>query len=334
MLKSVCRKLPLTPSFLGLPKSDEEMMMRRMVRAVVFVLAASCLLFGSVAIHAQRQTRSGETEPVARRADVYCTGYISELPPRTDLELVGSEKENIKSYFSQGDVVYVNRGRESGLYPGAVYYVVRPVGKFRHPFKNKFLGYYVRELGMVRVLEAHDHTATAEVTVSCDMMTFGDLLKPYETVAAPSLSDVGPLPRYGEGSGGTTGQIVLATLFHEFLSANQVVYLDLGHRQGVRPGDLFTIFRSINRREGVVHYRDDDLAVKKSGGFESDRYEGGELPFDSNVQIPDVVGSRPTLPRKVLGQLVVLKVENNACVALITRSVAEINIGDFVERAN
>ncbi|HEU4390114.1 MAG TPA: hypothetical protein VFV34_20090 [Blastocatellia bacterium] len=308
--------------------------MKIMVRAVAITLAASCLLFGSVAIHAQRQTQSGDSRPVAKRTDIYCTGFISELPPRADLELVGAEKENIKSVFSQGDIVYLNQGRQSGLYPGAVYYVVRPIGKFHHPFKNKLLGYYVRELGMVRVLEVHDHTSTAEVTVSCDMMTFGDLLKPFETVPAPPAPNSGPLPRYGEGTGGTTGQIVLSPLFHEWLGANQIVYLDLGNRQGIRPGDQFTIFRSINRREGVVHYRDDDLAIKRTTGYESDRYEGGELPFEPTVQIPDVVGRRPTLPRKVLGELVVLKVENNACVAIITRSVAEINIGDWVERAN
>jgi hypothetical protein len=265
---------------------------------------------------------------------MYCAGYISELPPRTDLQIVGSEKEYIKSDYSQGDVVYLNKGRESGLYPGAIYYVVRPVGKFRHPFKKKFLGYYVRELGMVRVMEVQERTATAEVTISCDMMTFGDLLKPYEAQVGPSVEENPVLPRYGEGSGGTTGQIVLSTLYHEFLGANQIVYLDLGHRQGIRPGDQFTIFRKINRREGVVRFRDDNIAtVKKSTGFESDRYEGGELPLEvATSPIPDVVHRRPTLPRKVLGQLVVLKVENNACVALITRSVAEINIGDFVER--
>jgi hypothetical protein len=43
---------------------------------------------------------------------------------------------------------------------------------------------------------------------------------------------------------------------------------------------------------------------------------------------------RPPLPRKVLGELVVLKVEKGASVALITRTTAEVQIGDMIERSN
>ena len=43
---------------------------------------------------------------------------------------------------------------------------------------------------------------------------------------------------------------------------------------------------------------------------------------------------RPALPHKVLGELVVIKVEKGASVALITRTTAEVQIGDMVERSN
>jgi hypothetical protein len=308
--------------------------MNRTVRAVL-VFAACCLVFSSTATRAQQQAQPNDAEPVAKRADIYCTGFISELPPRTDLQIVGSEKENIKSLFSLGDVVYLNKGREAGLYPGALYYVIRPVGKVRHPFTKKKLGYFVRELGMVRVMEVQDRTATAEVAVSCDMITFGDSLRAFEAQTAPGLADEKPLPRYGEGSGGTTGQIVMSPMFHEFLATNRIVYIDLGHRQGIRPGETFTIFRRVNRREGITKFRDDDVAAHGSGGFGSDRYRGGDIAIESTPRsIPDVLASRPVMPRKVLGEMVILKVENTASVAMITRSVAEVNVGDFVERAN
>ena len=38
--------------------------------------------------------------------------------------------------------------------------------------------------------------------------------------------------------------------------------------------------------------------------------------------------------RKVLGELVVLKVEKTASVAIITRTTAEVQIGDRIERSN
>jgi hypothetical protein len=43
---------------------------------------------------------------------------------------------------------------------------------------------------------------------------------------------------------------------------------------------------------------------------------------------------RPPMPHKVLGELVVLKVEKTASVALITRTTAEVQIGDQIERSH
>jgi len=282
-----------------------------------------------------RQQNSNQTEPVAQRTDIYCTGFIADAPPRVDLQVVGAEKENWKSTFAQGDVVFLNRGRAAGVKPGAVYYIIRPLGKIKHPFTHKKLGYLVRELGMLRVVEVGDHTSTAEITVSCDMVEFGDLLKPYEEYSGPNFGDARPLPRFGEGSGGTTGQIVLAPGYHENLSANRVVFIDLGSRQSIHQGDVFTIFRDIGREEGITKIPNSKIVNKRSSGYQSDRYRGGEFSIQSTrVSVRDVLKDRPALPRKVLGELVVLKVEKGVSVAMITRTNAEVQIGDMVERTN
>lgn len=282
-----------------------------------------------------RQQSSDQAEPLARRSDLYCTGFIADASPRVDLQVIGAEKENIKTSFAQGDVVFLNRGRGAGVQPGAVYYIIRPVGPVNHPFTKKKLGYLVRELGLLRVVEVADQTSTAEITVSCDTVEFGDLLKPYEEYAGPNVGEAHPLPRFGEGSGGTTGQIVMSPGFHENLSANRVVYIDLGTRQSVHPGDLFTIYREIGSREGITNTPKDKIVKDRSSGFNSDRYRGGEYSIQG-TRIPQrkVLTERPSLPRKVLGELVVLKVEKGVSVALITRTTAEIQIGDMIERFN
>src|SRR5882762_1806395 len=91
-----------------------------------------------------RQQSSNQSEPLVRRSDVYCTGFIADASPRVDLQVVGAEKENLKVTFAQGDVVFLNRGRGAGVQPGAVYYIIRPVGEVNHPFTKNKLGYYVR----------------------------------------------------------------------------------------------------------------------------------------------------------------------------------------------
>jgi hypothetical protein len=299
-------------------------------------IALAIFIIGSLTTSVvARQQSSNQSEPVALRSDIYCTGFIADASPRVDLQVVGAEKENWKATFAQGDIVFLNRGRGAGIQPGAVYYIIRPLGEVNHPFTHKKLGFLIRELGLLRVVEVGDHTSTAEITISCDTVELGDLLKPYEEYSGPNLGDARPLPRFGEGSGGTTGQIVMAPGFHENLSANRVVFIDLGSRQSIHPGDVFTIYREIGGGEGITRTPDDKVVNKRSGGYESDRYRGGEYSIQSTrVPVRDVLRDRPALPRKVVGELVVLKVEKGVSVAMITRTNAEVQIGDMVERTN
>jgi hypothetical protein len=307
-----------------------------MKQSACVAIVVAALLFVSISKPAVAQQGSPEqAEPVAKRADIYCTGYISEAEPRLDMQVIGGDKENQQNAFAQGDVVFINKGRLAGVQPGAVYYVLRPLGEFKHPFKKTKLGHFVRELGMLRVFEVQEHTATAEITVSCDSVELGDVLKPYEEQVGPAPREARPLPRYGEGSRGTKGQIVMSPTFREYLAANHVVYIDLGTRQGVRPGDYFTIFRKINSREGVTKMPDYDVVKDRDSGYGSRHWKGGDYAMSSTrVDRDKVKRERPEIPRKVLGELIVLKVERTAAVALITRTNAEVNIGDFIERSH
>jgi hypothetical protein len=307
-----------------------------MKQAVRFTLAitALALVIGSPGALAQREAMPAP-DPIARRSDIYCTGFISERPPSSTLQVVGGELENTKNHFAQGDVVYLNKGREQGVHSGAVYYIIRPLAEVKHPSTKKKLGTFVKELGLLRVIEVQDNTATAEITVSCDTVEFGDLLRPYEEYLGPEAREDRPLPRYAEGTGGKKGQIILARNFREFVAANQIVYIDLGSRQGVRPGDYFNIYRKVGKREGITNIREDKVNMDTSSGYESDRYRGGEMSISStHVAKSDILKRRPAVPRRVLGELIVLKVEKTASVAMITRTTSEVNIGDFVELAN
>lgn len=305
--------------------------MKNTARIAVAVIA---FLFGSLSASVvARQQNATQNQPVAKYSDVYCTGFIADVAPRADLQVIGAEKENLKAIFAEGDVVFLNGGRRAGIQPGAVYSIIRPLGEMSHPFTKKRLGYYVREVGMLRVIEVEDKTSTAEITVSCDTVEFGDLLRPYEEIVGPNAGEVRPLPRFGEGSGGTTGQIVMSPGFHENLSANRVVFIDLGTRQDVHPGDLFTIYREIGRSEGLTKVPQDKINKDRSSGYESDRLRGGKGSIQSTrVSVEELMRNRPQLPRKVLGELVVIRTEMGTSVAMITRTNAEVQIGDMIER--
>jgi hypothetical protein len=302
--------------------------------ARVALLAAFILLsFSSVAL-AQRGGPNQNNSAI-KGMGIYCTGFISDTQVVARLQVVGGEKENIRDSFAQGDIVYLDKGREQGVHPGAVYSVIRPLGEVKHPFTKKKMGYLVREVGLLQVIESQALTATAEITISCDTIELGDLLKPYEESSGPALGEARPLPRYTEGHGRLKGQIIMSPNSSEYFSANQVVYIDIGNKQGLRPGDYLTIYRQIGGSEQIARVPSDNVVQERSGGYGSDHYRGGDFSMGSTrVPRKDVMRKRPALPRKVMGEMILLRVERNSAVALITRTVAEVNIGDFVEPAN
>lgn len=315
-----------------------------MKRTAYLVIALAALFFITLSnqVAAQKDRASQpiplnnpEFDTVSKRTDIYCTGYITESTLWPESMVIGGERENFQSSFSQGDVVFINKGREEGVRSGAVYYIIRPLGKFKHPFdKKRKLGTFVREVGMLRVIQVNEKTSTAEVTVSCETVEMGDLLKPYEEKLAPEPREGQPLLLHGESSGDISGQIVMARNYQEYSSANNIVFIDLGERQGVKEGDYFTIYHKItSKRENIGKFPNDKIDQWRSRGYESDHWRGGDFSNQSVAkERQKILNDRPKIPRKVLGEMIVLKVEKGTAVALITRSVGEVNIGDRVER--
>ena len=309
--------------------------MKIAARLAIAFAALSLLLLSSVI--AQKDSRDIPNS-VAKRTDMFCAGYITQSLSFPHLRIIGAEKENLVNSYSQGDVVFLNEGREQGIRAGQSYYIIRPLGTLHHPFskQKQKLGTYVREVGTLRVIQVNDKTATAEVTVSCDLVELGDLLKPYEQQVAPEPRPGQPLALHGPSSGDVAGQIVLARNFREYLAANDIVYIDLGADKGVKEGDYFTIYHRIKDDwENIAKYPQDKIDQWRSRDYESDHWRGGTYSNQGLAKEREkVLNDRPPIPRKVLGEMVVLKVEKGTATCLITRTTAEVNVGDKVERAN
>ena len=108
-----------------------------------------------------------------------------------------------------------------------------------------------------------------------------------------------------------------------------------GGQQNVQPGDYFTIYRQTGPTEGLTRTPKNDIVHKRDKDYGSDRYQGGEYSVQATSKaLEKIMKERPPIPRKVLGELVVLKVENHTCVAMITRTTSEVTIGDFVEQGD
>ena len=184
--------------------------------------------------------------------------------------------------------------------------------------------------------------APVTVTVSCSDMLLGDMLRPAPAREVPAGRAEVNLDRFAEPTGKQTGHIVLARDGREVLSRDQVVFIDLGAEDNVRVGDYLTVFRP-DGHGTIVNYGE-ELAANARRGFESNELRGGGFSnqaqrvkdtggskYGTTVKTPSIKHNRPPVPRKVVGELVILHVEGRTATAVITRVAQEIHTGDAVE---
>jgi hypothetical protein len=272
---------------------------------------------------------------VATGDDLYCAGYIRATAPTANIQIVGGEEENTIVHFGQGDVVYLNAGRGQNLRPGMLFSITRPMGKFRSPYQRvggKDLGVFVRELGVIRIMEVQPQTATARIIVSCGDVQLGDVLVAFEERSAPATDVSQPLPRYQLPSCLNPGRIVLQREQREYIGQRDVVYVDLGAENGVRAGDKFTIFRDKPDDANIFNYNDDDIAPRQSSDYQSDKFKGGKFsndhPYEERQKVKN---KRAPLPPKIVGELVIIKVQGKSATAIVTRTTQEVHTGDHIE---
>jgi hypothetical protein len=288
--------------------------------------AACVLLFASAGL-VTAQDRPTPAPPPG----FHCTGYISEELPPMKLQVVGADRENMRLSFTERDVVFLNKGLEAGMREGAVYSIVRPMGEMTQPFTKKKLGYYVKEVGTLKVTAVQGATSTAVITEACDTVWMSDVLVPVGDNQQPGANE--GKPAAVTTSDAIKGQIVMARAYRDYVATNDIVFVDVGSKQGAQPGDSFTIYRTLGPTEGLTHYRDDKIYEKRDIDFSSDRYRGGDFAIGAPRQSHDeVLMTRPTMPRKEVGKLVLLRVDGAASVARIVSSREEVNIGDHIER--
>ena len=319
-------------------------------------VAASLCAFGLAGVaHAQTPADRRAESPAAvtsiqpaapsRETEMMCSGFIEHRPPAGRLEIVGAEQEQEQHVFAEGDYVYINGGAQAGVRAGQEFSVIRPRGRFKTRFSRKdgSLGMYTQELGRLRVVNVKQNVSVALVTQSCDNMLLGDLLRAVPARTAPAARVELPLERFSEPSGKQQGRIVLARDGREMVSKDEVVYVDLGAEDNVKLGDRLTIYRPLGEGD-ISRFRDKGVTPGGSGGYESPIYRGGK--YSSNAQrvkdpvdghyksitnTPAIVSRRPSPLRKIVGEVVIIGVEQRTAAAVITRQAQEIHTGDFVE---
>jgi LysM repeat protein len=191
-----------------------------------------------------------------------------------------------------GDTAYLLP--TEGLQPrvGDQYTIYRAVHKVYHPITGQYLGELIRILGQTKITGADPK----EKTVTSKIMTSYDSIHPGDYLMSTPVPE-GSVDQTTSPppSGPLEGFIVDVKESRVDQSQFDVVYLDRGRQDGVRSGDQFTIFR----------------AGEKTSLFS--------------------VGGGVRLPRRAVGQLQVLSVQDATATAKVLNSTEVIYKGDHFE---
>lgn len=288
---------------------------------------------------------------VAQETTLFCAGYIRYQRFGQTPEIAGAEEEQEQRTYSNGDIVYLNAGSRQGIKEGQTFQIIRPRGDVKgvHRQKVGFLGTYVQDIGQLEVFKVREETSAAKITFTCDAALLGDLVVEIPVRESPLQRPEANLDRFADPSGKQFGRLMMARENRELLTKNDVVYIDLGGEDNVKLGDYLTIYRPLGTGN-ITRVDNEEMARNRATGFQSDRLRGGgfsnqasrakdETAFvDANgryryrpITSKEVKDARPPMPRKIVGEMVILDVQSRTATAIITRVTSEVHTGDWVE---
>jgi hypothetical protein len=240
---------------------------------------------------------------VATPGEMACIGSIIDYPIPADVFIAGVENEGTVSLATQGQIICLNGPRVPFLKVGEISRVVRPAENVRDPLTGKYMGVYYQELGTIRIDTVNRDNALARVVLSCQGFKKGDLVLP--SASKPMLSFNGELSNRLTQlpENGMVSSILFAKDDIQNIAAGQFCFLGRGWRDGVKPGDRFTAFRSYP-------------------------------PFDSKEMSKGTVASsmlgKRKLPPMILGDIVIVDAGDKTSVGKVINSLSEMYPGDFV----
>ncbi len=274
--------------------------------------------------------------PIARfqtptAADLYCAGFISkERVPDARYVNGGLNTPNTTKY-TNGEMVYLSG---TGYQVGQEFSIVRElrdVNEYEFFEGQRRLidhsGHPYSEVGRVKVLDARNHSAVAQVEFSCDPVNPGDVAIPF--VEKPPIAFHPPIhfDRFAPPNGKLVGRILLAKDFDGTIGTGVKVYMNFGSNQGAKVGDYFKAVRGyhLDLQDPV-----DSLSFKASTSEDTQKrlpsFEAKLLTHTNgpNIHVRD-------LPRRAVGELVIVGVTPTTATGMVVFALEDLHPGDNVE---
>lgn len=192
-----------------------------------------------------------------------------------------------RQIFAVDDVIYTDIGRVQGGKAGDRFNAFKRHSQISHPVTNQILGYKAIPLGVIQLTEMAEKSSKGLITETFLEIEPGAALLPYksrkkEIVLKASEVDL-------------SGYIVETRTGIQAVAAGDIAYIDLGERQGAKPGNILYVVRKV--KVDIDYFSKSDY----------------DLPVD------------------VIGALLIVDSAENTSTALVIKSIDTIYKGDRLE---
>jgi outer membrane protein OmpA-like peptidoglycan-associated protein len=299
------------------------------MRKTGLIFLALVGLFLSTAAYTQQQPAA--TKPassgnlsvgnVPTPNDMYCSGFITNEHISDKLFVAAGHNSPDQTRFAGiSDVIFIHG---QGMKPGDRYQIIRHVKDPNHYeiFHGQRaavheVGEPYFELAIVRIADVQKETGIATFELSCADVMPGDIAIPLVEREAPPFRNVS-LEHYTPPTGKPQGRIIMAKEFDSFIGTKYKVYLSIGADKGIKPGDYLRATRTYS-----YQYHDPEAGLSlKASNYEDTQASPQKLPS----------GEISSLPRRTLGDMMVLEVHPKSATAMILTAFEDIHVGDGVE---
>jgi outer membrane protein OmpA-like peptidoglycan-associated protein len=281
---------------------------------------------------AQKAPQVAQTNRVAAKhnpteSDMYCSGFILKEGLQRAGRVIGGWDSPFQTRYAvqqNGNQVYVDRGSFS---KDQEFMVVRPqkdINKYEitpHEFRNvKAAGQYYQEIGRIKINDVQNGVGIGTMQFNCEAAVPGDILLPWAERPVPQFRKDASWDFIAQPNGKLTGTLLMGREYDGLASQRGKVYINVGSSQGVKAGDYFRVTRTYKQMMNDPA----DSQSNKSGPIEYGHLEPIENKAGSARRFND-------LPRKSIGELMVLYTTPTTATATVTRSWEQLQAGDGIE---
>jgi hypothetical protein len=208
-------------------------------------------------------------------------GFIRKDPVRSQGSIFKVEGQKVM--ISTGDLVYIRPEDNLTLAKGQIFTIYRTLKPIKAKDTDELIGFQHYLTGAVKITIVRPDFVLGRIVATYRPIKVGDLLMPYYR-RLPRI-DMQPSPQ------GLKGHIIESEEHQSMFSESAIAFIDKGEQEGVRPGQLYWI------------YKQEKFRIN---------------PKDK---------SKTTLTPVLLGELLVLHIEKTTATVMITDSLMAIEPG-------